>query len=451
MIHKSAFLVVLVSLTALAQSVQPVRITKPGQPGVTLGASATEPLSCRLTDGASYYEASGGVGGAGGTQYAEDTASANAEELMMCGVVRRDVASSSAADGDRVSPITDSSGRLWVNASGAAIPVTDNAGSLTVDGTFWQATQPVSGTLTCNAGTGPFPVSDNAGSLTVDGTFWQATQPVSATQLPAALAAGGGMKIEGVAAGVAVPVSGTFWQATQPVSGTVTANQGTANTAANAWFTKTTDGTNTAAVKAASTSPTASDPSLVVTLSPNAAVNGGPAGSLGVAGPTAHSATWSSLNPMPLGAYAEDDAAALESASNVETDLTRLKATLDGRLLVSTVHPFRVQCRLTTTATSSTAVTGCTAPGAGVSIYVTDIQICGGVALGATAAASLQWGTAGTCGTGTTVFYDCQHPATSCCTANLTTPIKVAANSEICILDATAGTKFVNISGYKAP
>jgi ubiquinone biosynthesis protein UbiJ len=50
-----------------------------------------------------------------------------------------------------------------------------------------------------------WPVTDNGGSLTVD-----------STQLPAALAANGGMKIEGVASGVPVPVSGT-----------VTANVGT--------------------------------------------------------------------------------------------------------------------------------------------------------------------------------------------------------------------------------
>jgi hypothetical protein len=43
-----------------------------------------------------------------------------------------------------------------------ALPVTDNGGSLTVDGT-----------VTANAGTGPWPVTDNGGSLTVDngGTF----------------------------------------------------------------------------------------------------------------------------------------------------------------------------------------------------------------------------------------------------------------------------------------
>jgi hypothetical protein len=57
--------------------------------------------------------------------------------------------------------------------------------------------------------------------------------------------------------------------ATQPVSGTVTSNQGTAAATASAWPTKTTDGTNVAAVKAASTAAVATDPALVVSLSPN--------------------------------------------------------------------------------------------------------------------------------------------------------------------------------------
>lgn len=79
-------------------------------------------------------------------------------------------------------------------------------------------------------------------TVPVSGTFWQATQPVS----------------------------GTFWQATQPVSGTVTANQGTANSLANAWPTELTDGTNgPAAVKAASTAAVAADKALVVAVSPN--------------------------------------------------------------------------------------------------------------------------------------------------------------------------------------
>jgi hypothetical protein len=40
------------------------------------------------------------------------------------------------------------------------------ANALKVDGSA--VTQPVSGTVTANAGTGPFPISDNAGSITVD-------------------------------------------------------------------------------------------------------------------------------------------------------------------------------------------------------------------------------------------------------------------------------------------
>lgn len=59
--------------------------------------------------------------------------------------------------------------------------------------------------------------------------------------------------------------------------GSVTANQGTANTLANGWPVEITDGANgPAAVKAASTSPLATDPAVVVTTSPNSGVNATP-------------------------------------------------------------------------------------------------------------------------------------------------------------------------------
>src|SRR5579885_2771584 len=92
--------------------------------------------------------------------------------------------------------------------------------------------------------------------------------------------AGGVLTIQGVSSGTAVGISGT-----------VTANQGTANTIANGWPVKITDGTHTmptgdaaaravfnqitdgtngpVAVKPASTAPTVSDQALVVVLSPN--------------------------------------------------------------------------------------------------------------------------------------------------------------------------------------
>jgi hypothetical protein len=92
-------------------------------------------------------------------------------------------------------------GTVTVTGAGGTFPVTDNGGSLTVDGTV-AATQ--SGTWTVQPGNtanttawlvtgtgGTFPVTDNGGSLTVDGT---------------------------VAISGSVAVTGTFWQTTQPVS-----------------------------------------------------------------------------------------------------------------------------------------------------------------------------------------------------------------------------------------
>lgn len=122
-----------------------------------------------------------------------------------------------------------------------------------------------------------------------------------------------------------------------------------------------------------------------------------------------------------------------------------------GGLFVRSDHPNRVNCVLTTAATTSTAITGCTAPGVGLAIYITDIEVYGGVAVGATAAATIQTGTGGTCGSSTTILDYCQHGATAGCVANLTVPKRALTNGELCLLDATTGTKFVAISGFIAP
>ena len=108
------------------------------------------------------------------------------------------------------------------------------------------------------------PVSDNAGSLTVDA-------PV-ATPLAARLSDGAAF-LTTTSGRLAVDGSGV----TQPVSGTVTANQGTPNTAANKWPVSVTDGTSTSAVKAASTAAVAADPALVVAHSPNSPTPAGTA------------------------------------------------------------------------------------------------------------------------------------------------------------------------------
>lgn len=121
------------------------------------------------------------------------------------------------------------SGTVAVSNFPSAQPVTDNDGSLTVDGT-----------VTANAGTGPWPVTDNDGSLTVDGTVsvsnFPATQPISAAALPlpsgAATAALqtqpgvdiGDVTINNAAGAAAVNVQDGGNSLT--VDGTVTANAG---------------------------------------------------------------------------------------------------------------------------------------------------------------------------------------------------------------------------------
>ena len=142
-----------------------------------------------------------------------------------------------------------------------------NTSALALDATLTNGTQktqivdPVAGSVATVSAAGAIRVDGSAITQPVSGTFWQATQPVSIATMPT------------------TPVTGTFWQATQPVSGTVTANAGTnLNTSAlalDATLTggtqraKVTDGTNNAAVKAASTAAVATDPALVVAVSPN--------------------------------------------------------------------------------------------------------------------------------------------------------------------------------------
>lgn len=100
-----------------------------GQQGM-LQATAQRALFVNLRD-ASGAEVSVG----GGTQYDEDAVyGGDGSKVTMAGVVRRDANTTLAgADGD-VAPLqVNAAGALKVDASGAAVPITDNSGSLTVD------------------------------------------------------------------------------------------------------------------------------------------------------------------------------------------------------------------------------------------------------------------------------------------------------------------------------
>lgn len=87
---------------------------------------------------------------------AEDAAAASGDTGVAILVVRQDsITGSTSADGDYGMVKADSAGRVYVNASGVAVPITDNSGSLTVDnaGTFAvQADSVIPGTGATNLG-----------------------------------------------------------------------------------------------------------------------------------------------------------------------------------------------------------------------------------------------------------------------------------------------------------
>jgi hypothetical protein len=114
---------------------------------------------------------------------------------------------------------------------------------------------------------------------------------------------------------------------------------------------------------------------------------------------------------------------------------------------------FRCTVTVSTATTIQAVGSSCVAPGAGLSIYLTGIQFSTSAA-SATAAdtmPTLKYGTGGTCGTGTTVFWLGLTTANSTLINNLITPIKIPANNEVCWIMTTAGTKALVLTGYIAP
>lgn len=125
-----------------------------------------------------------------------------------------------------------------------------------------------------------------------------------------------------------------------------------------------------------------------------------------------------------------------------------------GALLIRQDHPKRFHCTVTvSTATTVQAVGGsCAAPGAGLSLYVTDITFSASAAgIAADAFPTLKYGTGGTCGSGTTVFWQALTAAAIVAVDNRSIPIKIPANNEICWITTTAGSKALQVSGFIAP
>lgn len=128
---------------------------------------------------------------------AEDAAASSGDTGIAALTVRQDtIASSTSADGDYQHAKSDSVGRLYVNASGVAVPITDNSGSITVDnaGTFavqaaqsgtWNVTN-ISGTVSLPTGAATAakqPALGTAGSASTDVISIQGIAAMTAVQI----------------------------------------------------------------------------------------------------------------------------------------------------------------------------------------------------------------------------------------------------------------------------
>jgi hypothetical protein len=225
-----------------------------------------------------------------------------------------------------------------------SIPAGSNAiGSVSVSN--FPATQTVSGTVTSKtqdgsgnsigSTSGALNVAITSGSVTATNTANGNTGsavPTQATQV------GGsdGTNLRALKVSTAGVLSVDGSAVTQPVSGTVTAAQGTAAALSGKWpvqvtdgtnvmptmdavtragFYKVTDGTNTAAVKAASTAAVATDPALVVAVSPNNAVASSRKGSTSANAPVYN--VYSSTN-ITTSAYTQLVASTTSAANAVD-------------------------------------------------------------------------------------------------------------------------------------
>ena len=141
---------------------------------------------------------------------------------------------------------------------------TPSAQVQSVQGVSGGTAVPVSGTVTANAGTN---LNTSALALESGGNLATLAGAVSSSKV-AIKSADGDQATIGVTTGTAV-ITDANGTAQQYLRGMVKLLAAAIASGAGALFSKITDGTNTAAVKAASTAPLATDPALVVAISPN--------------------------------------------------------------------------------------------------------------------------------------------------------------------------------------
>jgi hypothetical protein len=129
------------------------------------------------------------------------------------------------------------------------------------------------------------------------------------------------------------------------------------------------------------------------------------------------------------------------TAVSAEGDASSLRTDMNRILLVNQTHPrgFTVSADY---AAAQTNVSVKVAPGASLSIYITDIQLSNGATAGNVTLLD---------GSGGTVLYEVYPAINGGAVLSLRTPIKLTANTALCLTSTTVTTHSIFIGGYIAP
>lgn len=353
---------------------------------------------------------------------------------------------SSAAGGTTAVNLTQVAGStisLGQALAAASLPVVLTAAQIT--------TLTPLATVAVTQSTSPWVVSLT--STTVTGSV--AVTNAGLTELAAAINASSQMDVNIAASGATVPVSGTFWQATQPISGTITANAGTnLNTSALLTATNFSDAFGTAGSAdtqvmsvqgIASMTPvqvsqaTASNLNATVSIAAAQTLSTVTTVTTLTGGGIAHDSA-DSGNPHKVGFKAFSPDGTTPGTAVAENDRTDAKADLDGRLYVNTVSPVLWSYH----ENSSNALTDTevkATPGAGFSIFVTDIVFSTGSATACNI--FLEEGA-------TTVLgpYYLEAVAGRGLALHFTTPKKITASTALTVTTSAAIAHSLDVMGY---
>lgn len=325
-------------------------------------------------------------GSSGTTQYAEDAAHTTGDQLVAMGAVRRDTAAAgSGTDGDYSTLNVDSTGRLWCNVSNT---VTVGSHAVTNAGTFAvQAAQ--SGTWAVDLG-----ATDNAVLDSI---------AASLALIDNAIATGNELQVDVVAA---LPAG--------------TNNIGDVDILSIA----------------------AGDNNIgnvdVVTL-PNVTLAAG-TNTNEVVGDAADDAA-AAGNPLSVGGYSIQTDGTDPGVVSAEGDAARLRTDMQRILLVNETHPrlFRASADYASAQTNATVQA---APGASLSLYITDVIISNGATAGNITLLD---------GSGGTVLLEIYPAINGGMTHSFRNPLRLTANTLLAITSTTVTTHSVTVTGYIAP